>query len=89
MKRLSILILIACLLCMTFACAKKSVEPAPEPEISVPSEREVTLTLPLLSRSDVAETLSRYTAGFSAASGEPLRFTVGSGDVYRQSQKLL
>ena len=80
MKRLSILILIACMLCMTLACAKQSAEPEPVPAVTAPGEREVKLTLPLSSRSDVAESLSGYAAEFAAASGAALLYSVRSSD---------
>jgi hypothetical protein len=80
MKRLTILILTVCLLCTALACAGRSAEPEPAPAVRVPGERDVQLTLPLSHRGDVTEALSGYTAGFAAASGEPLLFTVDSSD---------
>lgn len=75
------LLLTACLLLFSLACAKtQEAEPEPVPAVTAPGEREVKLTLPLGNRNDVATSLSGYTDGFSAAGGKALRFTVQSGD---------
>ena len=81
MKKRFCILFILCLLCLSFACAKKA-EPKPEPApaVTAPAEAEVTLRLPLGARSDVAEALPAYAAGFRAANGEALTFAVGGGD---------
>ena len=80
MKRL-LLILAACLLLLTLACAKAPAsEPEETPAVSVPETIDVKLTLPLGTRDDVTKALPAYTAGFSARSGDALTFSVSSAD---------
>lgn len=78
MKRLLTLLLI-CMLFSALGCAKKA-EPAPAPAVTAPAPTELTLRLPLGARNDVAKTFPAYTAGFSAANGDPLSFSAASAD---------
>ena len=79
MKRF-VLLLAACLFCLSLACAKApATAPEPASAVSVPETRDVTLTLPLGVRDDVAKSLPAYTAGFSAK-GEALTFSIVSSD---------
>lgn len=79
MKR-TLLLLAACLFCLSLACAEPGAKTAEEaPSITVPDTVDVTLTLPVGTRNDVVKTLPAYAAGFSAVSGEALRFSVESG----------
>ncbi len=77
-----ITLLLVCLLLTALACAETQTasEPSPVPAVIAPGERDVKLTLPLGNRSDVATALTAYTAGFSAAVGKKLSFTVQSSD---------
>jgi hypothetical protein len=81
MKR-TILILLALTLLFAAGCAAKQTPDAPEAQaITAPGQKDVTVTLPLGVRDGMTEELKAYTAGFSAADGAPLTFTVGSEDV--------
>ncbi len=81
MKRI-LTILAACILLLaSLACAKApAAEPETAPAVTVPETLELSLTLPLGARDDVARTLPAYTDGFSAKDDVPLRFSVVSSD---------
>ena len=74
-------ILLAALLLLTAGCAAKQTPETPAVQaIAAPGQKDVTITLPLGVHDGVTEELSAYTAGFSAADGAPLTFTVDTGD---------
>ena len=79
MKRLLVL-LAACLLCLSLGCVKTPAEPPETPAVAVPETQDLTMTLPLGARDDVTRTIPAYAAGFSAEGGEPLTFTAVSSD---------
>lgn len=78
-RRMIPLILILMLL-LPLACAKQPEPEAEKPAVTAPAETEITLRLPLGARNDVAKAIPAYTAGFTAADGEPLLFAVSSAD---------
>lgn len=79
MKRILIL-LAACLFCLSLACAKTPAPAAePAPKVTVPETSDVTLTLPLGTRDGIAKSVPAFTSGFSAG-GEALTFAIASSD---------
>jgi len=80
MKQTMGILLLLCLL-ITAGCAAKQNPETPEtPAIAAPGQTDVTLTLPLGVRDGITKELNAYTAGFAAADGVPLTFSVESGD---------
>ncbi len=82
MKKCFMILLFLCLPILLACKQQPASEPEAKPAVTVPAECEVKLRLPLGSRSDVAEAIPAYTAGFQAIDGTPMHFTVSNGDTH-------